>query len=70
MFSKNRREVTMKAELERGGFKCIHRSRRYSRALAARHFEEHHAILFVVGPALILHTGNGASSTQIFERSF
>lgn len=54
----------MKAELERGG------SRRYSRALAARHFQEHHAILFVVGPALILHTGNGASSTQIFERSF
>lgn len=64
MFSKNHREVTMKAELERGG------SRRYSRALAARHFQEHHAILFVVGQALILHTGNGASSTQIFERSF
>lgn len=56
ILNKNHREVAVKAVLKGGGFKHTHKSRRYSRAHAARHCQEHQVILLGIGPASLLYT--------------
>lgn len=66
MSSEDHREVAMKTELERGGFKCIHRFGGTAEHLLQDTFRNTcFAVLFVVGPTLFLCTGDGSSHTDI-----